>query len=99
MLIPVVHNSDRFWIDVSFGYEEQIHVGPPGGLSRYLLKNMRVNATLPDADVITEINQSVGKLMQEGTNVKEIIDRISAVYGIPLRIAEKIIKDEVLVKN
>jgi len=37
--------------------------------------------------------------MQEGAKIKETIERISAAYGIPLKFAEKIIKEEILVKN
>ena len=94
-----MHGSNRLWVDLSFGYEQEVYVGASEELSRFLLQNVHVNATLPDTMVITEINRGVRKLMQEGTKVKDIIDRISAVYGIPLRIAEKIIEDEVLVKN
>jgi len=99
MLIPIVHNSNRLWVDISFGYEQEIYASASEELSRYLLKNVRVNAILPDADVITEIDRGVGNLMQEGAKSKETIDRISAVYGIPLQFAEKIIMDEILVKN
>jgi len=99
MLIPIVHNSDRFWVDVSFEYEQQICVEAPGELSRYLLKNMRVNATLPDAEIVTEVNQSVRKLMQERTKVKEIIDRISAVYGIPPTFVDNMIKDGIFIES
>lgn len=99
MLIPIVHNSNRLWIDLSFGYEREIYTSTAEVLSRHLLKDARVNAILSDADIIPQINQSVGNLMQEGTKNKEIVARISAAYGIPLRFAEEIIKGEILVKN
>jgi len=99
MLIPIVHNSNRLWVDISFGYEREIYVSTSEDLSRCLLKDVRVNALHSDADIITPINQSVGKLMQEGAKIKETIERISAAYGIPLKFAEKIIKEEILVKN
>ncbi len=99
MLIPIVHNSNRLWVDISFGYEREIYVSTSEDLSRCLLKDVRVNAILSDADIITPINQSVGKLRQEGAKITETIERISAAYGIPMSFAEKIINDEILADN
>ncbi len=91
MLIPIEHDDQRIWVDLSFRYEKYIYAGSTAELSRYLLTNARVEAILSDDEVTPDILRAVTRLVDEGVDREDVISQVSGCYGVPADFVEGIV--------
>ena len=91
MLIPIKHDDQRLWVDLSFGYEKHIYVGSTAELSLYLLTNARVDGILSDEEVTPDVTRAVTRLVDEGVDWEDVISQVSDCYGIPADFVEGIV--------
>ena len=55
-----------------------------------MLTNAEVDEVLPDADVAPAVKRSMKNLTRDGVTLEDAFNRISSVYGIPIRFVREL---------
>lgn len=92
MLLPVqVSARRRVWVDVSISYEKQVYAGAFEDLTRYILKQGHVDGVYEDEEIADDVRRTCCGLLRTGAPTAQVVEEVSAIYGIPEVCVEEII--------
>ncbi len=90
MLVPIqVSPRRRIWVEISIYYDEQVN--STGELTRYVLKYGRADGIYEDEEIADDVNRTCCGLLRTGAPTAQVVEEVSAIYGIPEVCVEEII--------
>lgn len=98
MLVPLDIKNKRYWIEFSIPYELYVDDQDITALRKLVLKRINVKNIYEDWEIAESVKKTVAGLFEQGLSVKQVVNEIAQLYGIPEEHVFEVV-DELLVLN